>query len=429
MSDICAVTGLFHVLVKSNDLPQTLKFYKDVLGLREAPRPAFGNPGAWMAVSTPIGEQIIHVWAGGAGMGPTGKTPYGTAAIDHVSLLAIGHEGFRGRFMKFRLPWREFIIPNTSLWQLFVYDPSGVQIELTFDAGMEPSRTARSRRRTRYTPGENFFDQAPIRSSDLHKHSTGSFDKLGATTRQHEPFLSIDVCSLQPPIFVAIKSTVGTDSPCRMAIDQDLLSTVGLAGIRPTLCRARNTGATPMGRRFVRRNPDPNYRAALSSPPPTAAGAVSWTNLTIINGHGRRRRCASSPGPAMTRSRSSASSRRPTRSRSSSRTTSAASRCCSSIAQSPKGTFDAIISDAEYVQKFVAQKALVPLNKADFPHLAEFHPAYQDFAPLRAPERQDLGHRDALQLLRHLLQHEIRERGGGEQLEQPVRCRSSRTRW
>ena len=95
MSDICAVTGLFHVLVKSNDLPQTLKFYKEVLGLREAPRPAFGNPGAWMAVSTPIGEQIIHVWAGGAGMGPTGKTPYGTAAIDHVSLLAIGHEGFR----------------------------------------------------------------------------------------------------------------------------------------------------------------------------------------------------------------------------------------------------------------------------------------------------------------------------------------------
>ena len=50
MSDICAVTGLFHVLVKSNDLPQTLKFYKQVLGLREAPRPAMGNPGAWMAV-------------------------------------------------------------------------------------------------------------------------------------------------------------------------------------------------------------------------------------------------------------------------------------------------------------------------------------------------------------------------------------------
>ena len=51
--------------------------------------------------------------------------------------------------------------------------------------------------------------------------------------------------------------------------------------------------------------------------------------------------------------------------------------------QTPKGTFDAIISDAEYVQKFVAQKALVPLKKADFPHLKDFHPSYQDFAPLR----------------------------------------------
>jgi len=52
-------------------------------------------------------------------------------------------------------------------------------------------------------------------------------------------------------------------------------------------------------------------------------------------------------------------------------------------AQSPKGTFDAIISDAEYVQKFVAQNAVVALKKADFNHLADFHPAYQDFAPLR----------------------------------------------
>jgi catechol 2,3-dioxygenase-like lactoylglutathione lyase family enzyme len=159
MNDICAVTGLFHVLVKSNDLPLTLKFYKEILGLREAPRPAFGNPGAWMAVSTPIGEQIIHIWAGGAGMGPTGISPYGTGTIDHVSLLAIGHEAFRQRFAKYKLPWREFIIPNTSLWQLFVYDPSGVQIELTFDADMEPEPHGPIAPENAYTPGESFFDQ------------------------------------------------------------------------------------------------------------------------------------------------------------------------------------------------------------------------------------------------------------------------------
>ena len=73
MSDSCAVTGLFHVLVKTNDLPQTLAFYTQVLGLREAKRPPFGFPGAWLACSTPSGDIIIHVWAGGPGMGP--ETP------------------------------------------------------------------------------------------------------------------------------------------------------------------------------------------------------------------------------------------------------------------------------------------------------------------------------------------------------------------
>jgi spermidine/putrescine transport system substrate-binding protein len=56
------------------------------------------------------------------------------------------------------------------------------------------------------------------------------------------------------------------------------------------------------------------------------------------------------------------------------------------FAQSPKGTFDAIISDAEYVQKLTAQKALDPLKPADFPNLADYHPKYRDFAPLRAPD-------------------------------------------
>jgi catechol 2,3-dioxygenase-like lactoylglutathione lyase family enzyme len=160
MSDSCAVTGLFHVLVKTNDLPQTLAFYTQVLGLREAKRPPFGFPGAWLACSTPSGDIIIHVWAGGPGMGPEGVSPYGTATIDHVSLTAIGHEAFRSRFKKYGLPWREFIIPETTLWQLFVYDPSGVQIELTFDTDGEAEPHGPIAPEHRYTPGERFFDRA-----------------------------------------------------------------------------------------------------------------------------------------------------------------------------------------------------------------------------------------------------------------------------
>jgi catechol 2,3-dioxygenase-like lactoylglutathione lyase family enzyme len=160
MGTACAVTGLFHVLVKTNDLPQTLRFYRDVLGMREAKRPPFGNPGVWLMCPTPSSDIIIHVWSGGAAFGPTDVSPLGTATIDHVSLTAIGHEAFRKRFKEHGLPWREFIIPETTLWQLFVYDPSGVQIELTFDAAGEAEPHGPIAPENLYTPGENFFDPA-----------------------------------------------------------------------------------------------------------------------------------------------------------------------------------------------------------------------------------------------------------------------------
>lgn len=61
------------------------------------------------------------------------------------------------------------------------------------------------------------------------------------------------------------------------------------------------------------------------------------------------------------------------------------------FAQSPKGTFDAIISDAEYIQKFVAQGVLEPMDPAQFKNLADYHPKYRDFPLLRAPEGKTWG--------------------------------------
>jgi catechol 2,3-dioxygenase-like lactoylglutathione lyase family enzyme len=160
MSEVCGITSLFHVLVKTNDLAQTLAFYKGILGLREAPRPPMGNPGAWLAVSSPVGDQVIHIWSGGAGMGPTGVSPYGMGTIDHVSFIAFGHEAYRNRFEKHGLAWREFIIPQTTLWQLFVYDPSGVQLELTFEAGIEGEEKPDMSPGRKYIAGTSFFDKA-----------------------------------------------------------------------------------------------------------------------------------------------------------------------------------------------------------------------------------------------------------------------------
>jgi len=131
------ITGIFHAAIKTNDLKATVDFYTKVLGLREAARPDFGYPGAWLACPTPGGDAIIHIYAGGPALGEDGRAPYGTGAIDHVSISAHGFHEFRERFRAASLDWREFHVPGTSLWQLFVYDPSGVQLELTFEGDAE----------------------------------------------------------------------------------------------------------------------------------------------------------------------------------------------------------------------------------------------------------------------------------------------------
>ncbi|MBN9050073.1 MAG: VOC family protein [Rhizobiales bacterium] len=128
------VTGLFHLAIKTADLDATVAFYTQVLGLTLAPRPDFGFPGAWLAVKD--GPAIIHVYAGSPAM-VDGKFPHGTGAVDHLSLMVKGWDDCRARIEKTGRPWREQIVPGTNLWQIFVNDPSGLLLELTFDGDQE----------------------------------------------------------------------------------------------------------------------------------------------------------------------------------------------------------------------------------------------------------------------------------------------------
>ena len=122
---------------------------------------------------------------------------------------------------------------------------------------------------------------------------------------------------------------------------------------------------------------EPPLRGVL---PPGAALRSSAARPT------RPAACACCAGRATKRSRSSRSSSRRTSCKVEFKTYIGGEQMLQFFAQSPKGTFDAIISDAEYVQKLTAQKALDPMNPADFPNLADYHPKYRDFPPLRAPD-------------------------------------------
>jgi catechol 2,3-dioxygenase-like lactoylglutathione lyase family enzyme len=125
------VSTLAHVAIRATSLPATIAFYTRVLGLRQVPRPPFNFEGAWLGNEQ--GEALIHLYGGQRAQGPDGRVPVGSAAIDHVSLWAHGFQDQHARLQSLGLAFRVSRVPESTLAQIFVYDPNSVMIELTYD--------------------------------------------------------------------------------------------------------------------------------------------------------------------------------------------------------------------------------------------------------------------------------------------------------
>lgn len=131
------ITGLFHVAIKAASLEATQRFYCGVLGLELAPRPPLKVPGIWLRTRSSAGDVLIHVYGGAVAANADGTHPVGGNAIDHVALAAHGFNDLKKALAARRIPFRERPVPDGPLWQLFVYDPNGIQLELNFHSGSE----------------------------------------------------------------------------------------------------------------------------------------------------------------------------------------------------------------------------------------------------------------------------------------------------
>jgi len=132
------INGLFHVAIKATSLQATERFYCDVLGLALAPRPPLKVPGIWLQTRTSEGPVVIHVYGGDVAKNADGSYPVGGNAVDHVALSAQGFNEMKKALSAKGIPFRERPVPGGPLWQLFVYDPNGLQLELNFHSGSEP---------------------------------------------------------------------------------------------------------------------------------------------------------------------------------------------------------------------------------------------------------------------------------------------------
>jgi catechol 2,3-dioxygenase-like lactoylglutathione lyase family enzyme len=154
------VRGILHCAIRAADLDVTLRFYEQVLGLKQVPRPkGLTFPGAWLAVAHAPGQALLHLYAGSAALGRRRQDPRcaENSAVDHIALLAQGFTGFRARFEQLGISAREQNLDGGSIWQMFVHDPNGIKIELSFEQADEPDLPVAIAPERRYRASERFF--------------------------------------------------------------------------------------------------------------------------------------------------------------------------------------------------------------------------------------------------------------------------------
>jgi catechol 2,3-dioxygenase-like lactoylglutathione lyase family enzyme len=118
-----SVGVLDHYNVSTRKLGDTVRFYEDILGLVNGPRPPFDFPGAWLYSE---GHPVLHL----NDISPTDKQqPADSGVIDHIAFGSRGFEAMKQH--------RVNVVPNSSRRQIFLTDPNNVLIELNYDVGKE----------------------------------------------------------------------------------------------------------------------------------------------------------------------------------------------------------------------------------------------------------------------------------------------------
>ena len=123
------VTGVDHVNIqcRPEDLPAMRRFWGEVIGLAEGRRPDFNFPGIWFWAGD---GAVVHIAARLPDGAPLPAASGGT--FGHIAFRADGLAETRARLARLGIPTREAPVPGFPLHQIFLTDPAGIAVELTF---------------------------------------------------------------------------------------------------------------------------------------------------------------------------------------------------------------------------------------------------------------------------------------------------------
>jgi catechol 2,3-dioxygenase-like lactoylglutathione lyase family enzyme len=146
------ISHIEHFLVAADDIDATRDWYARVLGMKPGAHPDFGFPVHWMYLGD---TDIVHIGPSARQAGEIqkkflGRTSQdsgaGTGALDHIAFRATGLRSMLEHLKKEKVPFTQRRANGQALFQLFLYDPNGVKIELNYASeecqGIEPELMA-----------------------------------------------------------------------------------------------------------------------------------------------------------------------------------------------------------------------------------------------------------------------------------------------
>jgi catechol 2,3-dioxygenase-like lactoylglutathione lyase family enzyme len=131
------IDHLEHFLIQTTDITATRDWYVNVLGFREGRHPDFKFPVCWLYIGD---TDVIHITEGGKDvsanrmkyLGQHSDALQGTGVIDHVAFRCTGLSEMIERLQALRVPFNKRQVDDQGLFQLFLFDPNGVKVELNF---------------------------------------------------------------------------------------------------------------------------------------------------------------------------------------------------------------------------------------------------------------------------------------------------------
>jgi catechol 2,3-dioxygenase-like lactoylglutathione lyase family enzyme len=120
------VSALDHFTIRCvpADLPPLLDFYTQALGLVPGERPLMPFPGYWLYSGS---RAVVHLFAN-----QTERMAGSTGSVDHISFKAHDLPGTQAGLRDKGIAFEEMALPDHELHQLFLRDPFGLKVELTF---------------------------------------------------------------------------------------------------------------------------------------------------------------------------------------------------------------------------------------------------------------------------------------------------------